>query len=782
LRDDRRLYRSPLLGALVSLAAVLTILQYSTLPRMKEILLSAPGLAGPGALVDSLTAFDIVLASAAAVIILAAAAAEIRGRTMSRDFALLTGTERGTLAVLTVLAAAAARFYLAAGEFALGDSLIHMSRTWAAAESIASGAWPHWSFYNYCGFPLLTFYSPGFFALTGSLSLLTGSADWTVKAVLFVLHAGSAFPVYYWARALGATRASALLSGAIVPLSFLHTHTVIWTGALPVSAIFLLIPLALLSIERILRGGGGRWAAVLAAATALSVLSHHGYAAYGLQLAALYLALRLALPGKDRPGLREILRVGLAVAAGLLLCAFFLYPVLTQSGRVYPPEGEWMLRPSLPGLAFLRSLLVWRNIWSGWTIAYIGLSVFILFLAGVIRAFAGDLGRIGSNAMRAAAVTALFALFCAAGRGRVINLALPFMALLAGAAVTGGGVKRSARLAFSMLLLVLADLGPTTIQSPFRTDRSFIREGLGRVASAVSPERVLTGYHDGAGWVYPHWRYNDGAGIFQPTGFFTQGAPRMINTVTAVLDELNSGADSLDTALKDELYLLNVAGLVMRTREEFIAPLPDGTSGPPCDPPISWILPSSPLLYSDIAVSGGPDSLTVIQESGVLMDLPGDDPRRRAYRRLVRSKTKEMGIDRENAAAGRIFLWPGQAAPGRGPGGADGGNGSPGVSINRFEASLALAEIDFRTERNGWVRASFSWYPGLRAFLDGEETGITRTLLGACAFRVPSGEHRLVLRPEGPQALPGLAGLILGLAALGAAARIKNHRRPVFSK
>jgi len=173
-------------------------------------------------------------------------------------------------------------------------------------------------------------------------------------------------------------------------------------------------------------------------------------------------------------------------------------------------------------------------------------------------------------------------------------------------------------------------------------------------------------------------------------------------------------------------------------------------------------------------VSGGPDSLTVIQESGVLMDLPGDDPRRLAYRRLVRSKTLEMGIDREAAAAGRSFLWPGQASHRKGAGRAAGEAGAPGVSISRFEASLARVEIDFTTAGDGWIRASFSWYPALRAFLDGGEIDISRTLLGACAFEVPAGAHTLVLRPEGPDLLPGLAGLLLGLAALTVAARIRS--------
>lgn len=757
------------------LTVSLTITQFYTLQRVKRAVLSVSGTSGRiSAISEMLSIGDIILLSAILITIVYAFWIEIRGKRISADYRRLIESEKGTLAILLLLALASARFYLSPGEIILGDAPCHMSRVYAAAESISSGSWPSWSFYNYCGFPLLRFYAPGFFLITGTISLLTGSPEWSVKVFLFLMHAGSAFPVYFWARATGASRVSSLLSGAVITLSFLHTHTVIWTGSLPISAIFVLYPLILLALEKSFTGGKKRWLMVLALSISLIVLFHHGYAAYGLQLAVLYLMLRWLLSGEGKTGIRPVIRIGLAIISALLMCAFFLLPVLKEGHWVFHQSDGLNLKLSISNLAFWKSLLIWRNVWSGWTIAYIGLSVFAMFLAGSFQVIRNKNGEKPIVALRAALITALIALSWAWGTGRIINLALPFIAILAGFSVTLVSRKRHAGFSLILLLILIVDLGPTTIQAPFRTGRSFIKTGLQNTGESISPERVFIGFHNGSAWAYPHWGYCEGTGIIQPAGFFPQGAPRMINTITATLDNLNSCGDSLNPSVIDQLFLLNISGLTMRTRESYIQPEPLGTQGPEIEPPVAWILPSSPLIFSSRITSAPPDSLTEIQESEPLMMLPENDPKRLAYSRFITDVTNQMYICREKATAEIFFLWPGQIETERDVTGDPPDKDSP-VTIRKYDVSLKKATIRFKAESEGWLRASFSWYPSLQIIMDDQKIDYYRSILGACIFRVTEGEHTLELSPKSSSPIPGLSGLILGLMTMGIACRIRNR-------
>ena len=204
-------------------------------------------------------------------------------------------------------------------------------------------------------------------------------------------------------------------------------------------------------------------------------------------------------------------------------------------------------------------------------------------------------------------------------------------------------------------------------------------------------------------------------------------------------------------------------------------PVPRGAPGPASDPPIAWVLPSSPLVYSAKAVALPPDSLTAIQESGLLMDLPEKDADRAAYRRQMTSVTRNMKIDRGNSSAGTLFLWPGQDAAGI-PGSVPAADGEPSILISGYDVSLDRAIIRFVTAEDGWIRASFSWYPSLKATMDGEGTRIYRSILGACLVPVPAGEHTLTLEPGRLDPAPGIAGLFAGLIALIAAIRLRPAR------
>lgn len=359
------------------LAAILVVslfLQFFTLERIKNVLIAdtsvtalSPGLSGRiGMLLDSMKIQDWMI-----VTILAALAAwlvviELRGGRIGGELQSILAAEKPTMILLGLLSVTACRFYISPGLFALGDSSLHAHRAWAAAGSFSEGHFPFWSFYNYAGFPLLQFYGPLFYVIVAATSYLTGGIDPAAKFWLFLLHAGSAFPVYFWARTAGGTRGSSMLASLAYVVSFQHTHTVAWTGASPVAGIFMTFPMLLLSIDRILLcGGRSLWVPVLSISTALMILFHQGYAAYGIQIAALYIILRFIFGGRKSITIRNLAFAVTGICSGILLCSIFLWNILFGKGGVHYPQGFPLLSPGQPDLSFFKKIFLWNNMWSG---------------------------------------------------------------------------------------------------------------------------------------------------------------------------------------------------------------------------------------------------------------------------------------------------------------------------------------------------------------------------------------------------------------------------------
>jgi hypothetical protein len=746
---------------------------------------------------------------------------EIRRRSLSRDLTRILDSEASTLVLLGSLAVMAARFHLAPGTFTLGDSPAHLERMWAASESLRGGHWPSWSFFDYAGYPFLQFYSPLFFVVGGAMANLAGSVEWTAKALLFLLQAGSAFPVYAWSRSLGAPRSASLVAGLGCVLSFQQTHTIVWTGALPVSLVFVLFPLLLLSVERLLLGRSVLWMLVAAGATAGLVLSHHGYAAYSLQLAAAYAVLRCLLPVGARPGPKRLVTVALSLAAGIAVCSGFLWPLLREADWVHVPNEVPLLLPAVPSLSYLKKLVLWSNAWSGWTAAYLGITLLGFALIGAVRAWRGAPDE-SPKATRAVALAALLALLCASRTERATNLILPFLAVLSGGAVTIARIRRLPRGTFLVLGLLLLDLGPTTIQSPYRTDLEFVRDGYRRVADAVSPHRVILGYRSSSGTHYFHWTAPWGTGLVVPTGTYPQGAPGSLAAITATVDALNRGpAPPRPERILDFLYLWDAGGLLTRTRERFVMPDVSAFAGvdraraPRIVPsfaggvPVARVEPASPLVFSDSLAVALDDSLRGEWSSDFLLHDTGDHPGRRAFLRRMGRWVAAMRLDPERGRAGVLWLagekgseaidadWilrhgPFSAVSLREAWDALGilereenterttSGEASAVSVRSYSVTRRRVSIGYEAKRTGYLRLAFSWYPTLRALVDGEPVTPAPSLLGAVVIPTREGEHEIELLPGGDpvRRRSTWAGAALGLlfAALALAAGRKPPR------
>jgi hypothetical protein len=788
-----KMHRSILVLTVTGAGAVLTALQNTTLERLKAALIADPAsgsyqsglLQRVWAALPALQTADWLLVAMLFAAALTLLVAELRGGRVASELEEILAGERDTLILLAIFSAVACRFYLAPGEFALGDSEAHVTRVWTAARSLSGGAWPSWSFLTYAGFPLLQFYGSIFFVVTGAAVAIIGNLLWTTKGVLFLLHAGSAFPMYAWARTTGLERRGAMIASLAYVLSFLHTHTVVWTGALPVAMVYFLFPAALWALERAFTSPSRRWVLLLGGSVAALINTHHGYAAFALELIAVYVVARLLLARSVRPAPFRLIPIALALLGALLLCGGPIARVFLEGSWVHLSAGFPLALPAMPNLPFLKDILVWRNTWTGWTTAYIGISVVVFACVGTAFAFARNPGA-DSLVRRSVAMVAVFALLCAAGTGRMVNLALPWLALAAGGVALAATRRHSPRFFLLLLAVLFLDLGPTTIQSPYRTDRGWLKSGLREVARRVEPHRTLVAFQSGVGTHYFHWGAYGDTDLIVPTGFFPQGAPQSLASINALVDAMNT--DRVAATTRDDLlFLWDVGALTMHSRDAFTtAPgtIP-GTHGAP----FARVEPASPLVFSPRAVVAADDSLYLLQHAHLELGHTASEADRSAYLAAILPWVKAMAIDRGRASARAILLAddaPRTSEP-PAPVIADpaaiaydvADSALTSLQITRYEVGLRKVTIGCRTPAPGYLRAAFSWYPSLRVTVDGEPVTPLRSLLGAIVIPAQAGEHTIVLAPATPWRIRSLLSALAGCLLITASAiLVRRHRVP----
>ncbi|MCK4351250.1 MAG: hypothetical protein KAX13_10340, partial [Candidatus Krumholzibacteria bacterium] len=700
---------------------------------------------------------------------------EVRGRRISAELGRILESESATVVLLAALAVVISRFYLAPGQFALGDALCHTSRVWAAARSLESGHWPSWSFLNYCGFPLLQFYGPLFFVLAGALSNLIGSTQAATKTLIFIFHAGSAFPLYFWSRAIGASRRASLIAAVAYIISFQHTYAVTWGGFLPVSLVYLLFPLLLLGTEKVLSISARRWIFVVAGAMAALILCHQQYAAFSMQLIALYVLVRWILPGTERPGFRQVASVVLSLCAGVLLCALFLVPSLAEKEWVYFPGWLPLLRFGVPSTEFLKKVFVWRNVWSGWNYAYLGITIVVCAILGSWSAWRRNASERADYISRSIVIVAVIAFLSASQVGRLMHVVLPFIALLCGAVMRLDTKASPPRFALFVIALLFLDLGPTTIQSPYRTDREFLRDGLRKAADLINPHRTLLGYTSDYGTHFSAWAYTEDSDLIIPVGSFPQGAPRSLNGVTVMTDALNIHVDSLAAVRLDFLYLWDVAGLVTNRRDRFVPPAVEGLKVRGTDPPIAWLDSASPLVFSKCLAIAEDDSLYDLNQVNLVLKGDHTIPERQSYIRRMALWVTGMGIERSQRQANCIFLANGEGARGLELGILNSdmtlprldnpkylsnsitkellifdtsNNNVKMLTINDFRVDLRNVKISYSAATKGYLRLAFSWYPTIRVLVDREPVAPLRSLFGAIIIPTGAGDHTIELSPH----------------------------------
>ncbi len=280
--------------------------------------------------------------------------------------------------------------FVAPGHPTSVDIWAHLARQSIVYHAFKEGFAPFYTFMFYCGVPVLRFYSPLFYLLSGPLTLLTrGDLLLALRIVLVVLHLLSAIAMYLCLlkRETGEERKkeNAGLGPALGAVVYL---VIPWRGLYlsrianyPQALVYVLLPLVFLALENVLRGGDGKrdvggqlqQALLLGLWVGLLVLSHVVYAVFALALLAL-----CCLAKSPRRLVSSWRALSMAALAAISVSAFFLIPfVVEQNSHRFPITH---LNLGIPDLMVLLGLRPRLGAYSGW---YLGLSVVILLLAAI---------------------------------------------------------------------------------------------------------------------------------------------------------------------------------------------------------------------------------------------------------------------------------------------------------------------------------------------------------------------------------------------------------------
>jgi hypothetical protein len=718
----------------------------------------------------SLTDRGFALALGAALLLLAALAWRRESR-----FALVPGGmgSRGELAAVALVFALGLAFYLApAGEVAHGDAHGHAGRVFLYQEAIRAGEWPVWSNRWYCGFPLDLYYGFLFPFLGALLSFIPFIGVFgAVKLLLWTLHLASGIAMYVLARRRIGEGAPALLAAGGYVFSYQHVGAIVGSGMLPLSLVFLLLPLAFLAwtgteAGRMRATAGGALAGLI---LALAVCTHvqYGVLAAAAFFAALLLCALPGNPGTPREAEARARTRSFLLFAGLFFAAFSAWVLLPLWA-----ERRWILLGAEDPLAYLfrtegvnaKELLriafrmcAWPQgeIDFDWVFKYMGNGLLILALAGVPRAW-----RDGRRGGRGYAAVFLAGFILLPVVPRFVGIWLLFVCLLAGfgTAALAGWLRRAPRIRGQVVLplllaVVVGESAPLALQDDYRRAALYDPARLG-VARQAKGGRVMV-MQEGEGTL---WRSVDNAGtaLSSPFGGVPQSAPRLYPYAAAEAGRLGrwlrGGGETMSRADGDALRLLDVRLLWAPERR------------------LARSLPASPALFAPrLEEAGTPGPLENEDWASVGRGVSGGaldtDYLDRTLARM------ELSPDRPRAR--RILVARDQAHPLPAPAGgeADGGE----ASLLDHRATPTRLVMRYRAAAPGFWQFSCSYLPFHHVRLDGKEVPFWETSLHLTAVAAPAGTHEIEVRAGISRLRAAL--LAVALAALAAAALLFLPRK-----
>ena len=689
-----------------------------------------------------------------------------------------------TLVLLVFSLLVSVRFYFSGGELNwAADASHHIVTSWLAAEAIAAGEAPVWTFFMGTGSPYLQNYGFAFFYLVGLVDLLCRDLSLSLKLTMAAGHLLSGLGMYFLVAGICRSRRAGFIAGLGYALCFWHTQQVIIMGRLSLSLFYAVLPWAFHYVERVASSPRRMRAALLGAVSvALLNFTHPGYGTYAVALLACYSLVRL-WSCRKRPDAKSIVGAGfLLFLLGAVFASYMNAGMFFERGPTKLHEFSLDLS-GVPDPTW-RHLLGWSNLrfWLllpqpyHWYGGYLGISLVLLALGGgavALRRRKGKLAPCWVCLLLVALVIiayrwpplASLPMVHAFNASRYLLFLSFFLALAAGVGaycLLPHGPRSLARSRwYTILLLVLMiDLFPTTFVQPY-CEEDYSPAGLPReifepVARSAAPfaqRDELPSYR--AQWIATDLNIfrRQACMLFEGSTpiaeAFHPGDLRTLQTFTQPFTdwahELLERMESTEQLtshpryelLRDGLYLLNTRYLIVSSnRVKFAAAL---------------ALSYSPIVvsgrlegYDENATGPGAVSAPIGVEPGM------DEAMARALEIIART-----GLQRPlgSLSCERILVrdMEGQRDLGT----------TPAARVVSHVVRRQEVEMKVEVSADCYARLAYAYYPYLRVTIDGKPVRPLQTAGRFMALPLDAGEHEIAIEAR-------LSPLRRGLLALGA--------------
>ncbi len=324
---------------------------------------------------------------------------EVRHRVLTDFLQECFASQRKTVWLLAGCLLVCVRFYLARGELSWGaDASHHIATSWMAAQAIADGQVPVWTFFLGTGSPYLQNYGFAFYYLVGLVDLIVGDLGVSLKLTMAAARVLSGIGMYYLTASLCRSRRAGFIAGLGYALCFWHTQHVLIMGRLALSLFYALLPWAFYWVERVVSSPYKARAALLGGISmALLNFTHPGYGTYAMVLLGCYSVVRL-WSCWGRPDTGAIFRAGvLLFVLGVAFGSYMNVGMWFERGHSlmhdFNPGNDLFGLSDIPDPTW-QHLLGWSNFrfWLvspkpfHWYGGYLGVSLCVVALAGGVVA------------------------------------------------------------------------------------------------------------------------------------------------------------------------------------------------------------------------------------------------------------------------------------------------------------------------------------------------------------------------------------------------------------
>ena len=661
----------------------------------------------------------------------------------------------GVGAILTSLGLLSGIYFLLPGYVtAASDGIYYTTLAWLVKDVLAHGQFPIWSNWGDMGFPLMQFYSPLFFAVVAVVNFVIPNIWIGIKLVFLVLHVLSVCVIYLYVQNLTGSKYAGLAAGFAYGFAYYRYHVIVYVNKFSMVPIFLLWPLQLYLVDRILDGAGRRRAGIgLALVTALALMSHAFLGGYSTIFSAMYGLIRLLTLRETISSTREKVHAALRMAfwfgLGVLSSLYFtLPPLLEVNLTVIPgwyPDGFLAMPVNLSTTPWAATFTFAGSQGTGWVYGYVGLSIVILALVG------GVLVLIRRQWQLIAPLALLgLALFLALGPLAFFLSAqgqyLVFVVVI-GAAGVG---------------ILVGQIEDGLLASRFKNQSLWRKLYLGKagilalvcglVAVDMLRYQLFVNYlvpptpnGSPAGRVLAHqWLMNHrdeiNGRILDPSQPENGWQVPMLAGIAGYENDGNSSIYSAALLRNLRPTNPNPHGIRAYSLEELLGPAWDllliaDTGLVIADSP-------TPLAQYPGAVETG-DGAVLIPTGGGMSMLASEQTKTVEPQLQFAPLAREMNIDRESGAAVFIPILSTEGSHGQ----STLSGRALTVSVNNHSMESQYVRMDYELSSTAYLQLSYSYYPYLRVRIDGEEVETFPTAFGLIGLHSPAGGHNLEIVP-----------------------------------